>query len=155
VSTYARMPGSQPTIRQATDADLSRVSREVLRGARGVPGIGSRTAGWLLPRPVLSKIYSWLMHSGRGEIWMAETPTAFATIVLLRRGAYLEAVDFVSTGEMLGLSLATQLLERADAEGLVVLLGARGRAREVYFRRLGFETAATGKMIRQPKPPRS
>jgi membrane dipeptidase len=153
MSPYGGMARDEPTIRQATDADLRRVSQEVLRGARGVPGFGSRALGWLLPRVVLSKIYAWLTHSGRGEIWLAQTPTAFATIVLLRRGAYLEAVDFVSTGEMLGLTLATELLERADAEGLVVLLSARGRARESYFRRLGFEPGATGKMIRQPKPP--
>jgi hypothetical protein len=122
----------------------------VLNRARRVPGVGSRLLGWLLPRPVLTRIYSWLIRTGRGEIWIAETPAAFATVVLLRRGNYLEAVDFVSTGGMLGLVLATRLLERADAEGLTVVLGARGRARESYFRRLGFRPLSNGKMIRRP-----
>ncbi len=144
------MPQTQTTIRQATDADLRRVAREVLRGARSVPGIGSHVLGWLLPRPVLTGIYSWLIGTGRGQIWIAETPKAFATVVVLRRGNYLEAVDFVSTGGMLGLVLSTRLLELADAEGLTVILGARGRARESYFRRLGFRRLGDGRMIRRP-----
>jgi hypothetical protein len=144
------MSETQVTIRQATDADLRRVTREVLNGARAVPGVGSRVLGWLIPRAVLTRVYSWLIRTGRGEIWMAETATAFATVVLLRRGHYLEAVDFVSTGGMLGLVLATRLLERADAEHLTVVLGARGLTRESYFRRLGFEPLRDGKMIRRP-----
>jgi hypothetical protein len=146
------MSETQVTVRQATGADLRRVTREVLNGARTVPGIGSHLLGWLLPRPVLSMIYSWLIGTGRGEIWLAETPAAFATVVLLRRGHYLEAVDFVSTGGMLGVVLASRLLERADAEELTVVLGARGRARESYFRRLGFEPLSDGRMIRRPAP---
>jgi hypothetical protein len=146
------MSETQVTVRQATGADLRRVTREVLRGARTVPGIGSRALGWLIPRPLLARIYSWLIRTGRGEIWLAETPTAFAAVVLLRRSQHhVEAVDFVSTGGMLGLVLATRLLARADAEGLTVLLGARGRAREAYFRRLGFEPFSDGKMIRRPE----
>lgn len=144
------MSETQVTVRRATDADLRPVTREVLHGARTVPGIGSHILGWLLPRSVLSRIYSWLIRTGRGEIWLAETPAAFAAVVLLRRGNYLEAVDFVSTGGLLGLVLATRLLERADAEGLTVVLAARGRARESYFRRLGFRPLSNGKMIRRP-----
>lgn len=144
------MSETQVTIRRASDADLRRVARGALRGARSVPALGPRALGWLLPRPALTRIYSWLLVTGRGEIWIAETATAFATVVLLRRGNYLEAVDFVSTGGMLGLVLATSLLERADAEGLTVVLGARGRARESYFRRLGFKPLSNGKMIRWP-----
>jgi hypothetical protein len=144
------VPETQVTVRRATGADLRPVTREVLNRARRVPGVGSRLLGWLLPRPVLTRIYSWLIRTGRGEIWIAETPAAFAAVVLLRRGNYLEAVDFVSTGGMLGLVLATRLLERADAEGLTVVLGARGRARESYFRRLGFRPLSNGKMIRRP-----
>jgi hypothetical protein len=145
------MSETQVTVRQARDADLRRVTREVLNGARTVPGIGSRVLGWLIPRPVLTRIYRWLIRTGRGEIWVAESSTAFAAVVLLRRGQHhLEAVDFVSTGGMLGLVLATRLLGRADAEGLTVLLGARGHVRESYFRRLGFEPLSDGKMIRRP-----
>ena len=81
------MPETQVTVRQATDADLPQVTREVLNGARTVPGIGSRALGWLIPRPVLSRIYSWLIGTGRGEIWIAESPTALAAVVLLRRAA--------------------------------------------------------------------
>lgn len=147
------MSETRVTVRQATDADLRRVAREVLGGARSVPGLGSRVLGWLIPRPVLTRIYSWLIGTGRGEIWIAESASAFATVVLLRRGNYLEAVDFVSTGGMLGLVLATRLLGRADAEGLTVVLGARGRARESYFRRLGFKPLRDGKMIRRPSAP--
>jgi hypothetical protein len=144
------MTESEPTIRQATGTDLRRVARGALRGARVVPGVGPHTLGWLLPRPLLTGIYSWLIASGRGEIWIAERGTAFASVVLLRRGGYLEAVDFVSSGGMLGLVLAMRLLERADAEGLTVIIGARGRARESYFRRLGFRPLSNGKMIRRP-----
>ena len=123
------MSETQVTVRQARDADLRRVTREVLNGARTVPGIGSRVLGWLIPRPVLTRIYRWLIRTGQH---------------------HLEAVDFVSTGGMLGLVLATRLLGRADAEGLTVLLGARGHVRESYFRRLGFEPLSDGKMIRRP-----
>jgi hypothetical protein len=144
------MSETQVTVRKATDADLRRVAREVLGGARSVPGIGPRALGWLIPRPVLTRIYAWLIGTERGEIWIAESATAFATVVLLRRGNHLEAVDFVSTGGMLGLVLATRLLRRADAEELTVVLGARGRARESYFRRLGFRPLRDGKMIRRP-----
>lgn len=145
------MSETQVTVRQATGADLRRVTREVLRGARTVPGVGSHVLGWLIPRPLLAIIYSWLIRRARGEIWIAESSTAFAAVVLLRRAEHhLEAVDFVSTGGMLGVVLASRLLERADAEGLTVILGARGRAREAYFRRLGFEQLSDGKMIRRP-----
>jgi hypothetical protein len=148
------MSETQVTIRQATRGDLRRVAREVLGGARSVPGVGSRALGWLIPRPALTRIYSWLIGTGRGEIWIAETASAFATVVVLRRGNHLEAVDFVSTGGMLGLVLATRLLELADAEGLTVVLGARGDARESYFRRLGFKRLSDGRMIRWPVPER-
>ena len=140
-----------PVIRRAQAADTRRVAREVIRGSRGVPGIAPKLLGRLLPAWLLARIYRYMLSSGRGQIWIAETPTAFAAVVALERGNALEAVDFVSTGEMLGLTLAVATLKLVDENNLTVVIDTHGRLRQSYFRRIGFEPAAGDRMIRRAR----
>jgi hypothetical protein len=135
--------------------DARRFAAEVRRASRRLPDQRSRIIGTVIPTWLLARIYRWLQNSGRGEIWMAATPTAMAGVVALRRGNALEAVDFFSTGEMLGLTLAVDLLKRVDREGRTVILDAGGRLRVSYFSRLGFEQVAGTRMMRRANAARA
>lgn len=148
------MPETGLVIRRAEPADTQLVARWVLRGARSFPGLAPKLLGLLMPRAALARLYRWMLASGRAEIWIAQTGTAFAAVVVLNRGAFLEAVDFVSTGEMLGLKLAVEMLDQADRRGLTVVLDTHGRVRQSYFRRLGFEPAGPNGMVRRPHAPK-
>lgn len=143
---------TEPVIRQATVSDTYILAAQARRAARRSPSRAARILGVVLPAVLLARIYAWLIASGNGEIWIAETPTARAAVLALRRGSLLEAVDFFSTGERLGLTLASALLKRADESRLTVALDTHGRAHRAYFRRLGFEPAGDHRMIRWPQP---
>lgn len=138
-------------VRQMEPGDARRVARKALWASRRSPSPPARMLGFLIPTRMLAGIYRWMQSSGRGEVWVAETPTAMAAVVGLRRGeTTIEAVDFFSTGELLGLTLAAELLQRLDDQELSVILDTRGIRHENYFRRLGFEPAGQGRMIRHP-----
>jgi hypothetical protein len=138
-----------PQVKRMERKDARRFAREVRLASWQLPDRRSRILGTVIPTWLLARTYRWLQESGRGEVWMATTPTAMAGVVALRRGNALEAVDFFSTGEMLGLTLAVELLKRVDGEGRTVILDAGGRLRASYFSRLGFEQVAGTRMMRR------
>jgi hypothetical protein len=133
--------------------EARRVAAHVRRASRRLPDRRARIIGIMLPTWLLARLYRWLQDSGRGEVWIVQTPTAMAGVVGLRRGSAVEAVDFFSSGEMLGFTLAVELLKRADRDGATVLLETGGRPRHEYFRRLGFEAVSSTRMMRRAAPP--
>jgi hypothetical protein len=139
-----------PDVRRMQPADARAVAGHVRRASRRVPDRRGRLIGRLLPTWVLARLYRWLQDTGRGEIWVLSTPTAMAGVVTLSRGTAVEAVDFFSTGEMLGLRLALELLELANRDRLTVIVDTSGDPRQTYFRRLGFERVSDTRMMRRP-----